>query len=340
MKKLLTIILPLLLMLSIAITASAASDSGSCGDNLNWTLDNGVLTISGTGDMTDYTGTNLAPWRSAGESITKVVVQSGVTSIGDRAFSGCKNLLTAELPASVTDIGKYAFQGSGLVQSPLRDGVQVIGLYAFEHCQGIASVTIPGSVKEIGWYAFEGCNNLARVVVESGVKTLSKYMFRDCDVLTSVTIKEGVTTIESYAFAYCYGLKNISIPKSVTKIDGGAFFQATGLKNVYYGGSKSDWEKIYIHTEWEDKHFTEFNNSDVLKANLHLNSAMPPQIAYASTLVVTVDGKKVELQAYALLDEQGNPTNYVKVRDIAYLLNGTQAQFEVEWDGRVKLTKG
>lgn len=333
----------LLLAISITIATSASENSGTCGDNLTWTLNNGVLTISGTGDMTDYTKNNRPSWygdEAIRNSITKVVVKSGVTSIGDRSFAGCSNLLTADLPATVTEIGEYAFNGCGLVQSPLRAGVQVIGESAFQSCSGLASVTIPGSVREIGRYAFEKCDNLARVVVESGVTTLSKYMFRNCEALVSVTIKEGVTTVESYAFAYCYALKNISIPKSMSEIDGSAFHQTTGLKNVYYGGAQADWEKIYTHTEWGDKHFTEFGNSDINRANLHLRSAMPPQIAYASTQIITVDGKKVELQAYALLDEQGYPTNYVKVRDIGYLLRGTPAQFAVEWDGRVKLVKG
>lgn len=60
--------------------------------------------------------------------------------------------------------------------------------------------------------------------------------------------------------------------------------------------------------------------------------------AHASTQLVLVDGKSVEFQAYALLDEQGNPTNYVKMRDLAYVLNGTGAQFEVDWDGGVVVT--
>ena len=339
MKKALSLVLALVLTLSMATTVSAATDSGTCGDNLTWKIENGVLTISGTGDMADYSGNAASPWNNK-NNFTKAVVEPGVTSIGNSAFRYCTNLLTIELPTSVKVIGHYAFQEAGLVQSPLREGVEVIGMRAFFNCQGLASVTIPSTVREIERYAFENCDNLARVVVESGRKTLSKYMFRDCDTLTDVTIKEGVTSIESYVFSYCFALKNISLPKSVNHIDGSAFYQTTGLKNVYYGGTKADWDNIRIYNEWGSVHFTEYGNSDVNRAKLHLSSTMPPQTAYASTQIITVDGKQVELQAYALLDENGYPTNYVKVRDIAHLLNGTKAQFEVTWDGYVNLTRG
>jgi hypothetical protein len=64
----------------------------------------------------------------------------------------------------------------------------------------------------------------------------------------------------------------------------------------------------------------------------------PSRIAHASTQTVLLDGEKVEFQCYALWDEAGNPTNYIKLRDLAYLLNGTQAQFEVGWEGYVTIT--
>ena len=66
----------------------------------------------------------------------------------------------------------------------------------------------------------------------------------------------------------------------------------------------------------------------------------PKNLAYASTQTVTVDGKAVEFQMYALKDANGNDTNYVKLRDVAATLNGTPAQFEVSWDGAVNIVTG
>lgn len=62
--------------------------------------------------------------------------------------------------------------------------------------------------------------------------------------------------------------------------------------------------------------------------------------AYPSTQTVDLDGKKVEFQMYALKDQNGNPTNYVKVRDLALALSGTKAQFSVDWNGAVNLVAG
>ena len=85
--------------------------SGTCGTNLTWTLsDDGVLTISGTGSMTSYSTSNLAPWNSYKNSITSLVVESGVTTIGNYAFYGCNQILTASLPDSVTTLGSAAFR--------------------------------------------------------------------------------------------------------------------------------------------------------------------------------------------------------------------------------------
>lgn len=96
-----------------AIVASMnlwAADSGSCGDNLTWTLDdNGTLTISGTGSMTNYNSSDSSPWYN-NSNVKKVIINSGVTSIGSKAFYGCSGLTSITIPNSVTSIGEYAFE--------------------------------------------------------------------------------------------------------------------------------------------------------------------------------------------------------------------------------------
>lgn len=84
--------------------------SGTCGKNLTWKFDDATLTISGNGDMDDYIISDEAPWDSLRESIKKVVIESGVTTIGERAFSWCKNLTSVTIPESVTMIGDWAFR--------------------------------------------------------------------------------------------------------------------------------------------------------------------------------------------------------------------------------------
>ena len=108
--------------------AEAATYSGTCGDNLTWTLDTetGVLDITGTGAMTNWALYSFAPWRSSSKNtnIKKVHIESGVTSIGDYAFYNCINLTTIEIPESVTRIGKSAFNGCGSMTDVHYDGIE------------------------------------------------------------------------------------------------------------------------------------------------------------------------------------------------------------------------
>ena len=114
MKKVLSLFLAMALCLScFSITAFAADViySGTCGEELTWELtEDGTLTISGIGAMTDYTNSEKAPWYTYRSDIVSVVVEEGVTSIGDRAFRYCISLTDISLPDSVTSIGDYAFE--------------------------------------------------------------------------------------------------------------------------------------------------------------------------------------------------------------------------------------
>ena len=115
-------------------------DSGTCGANLTWSFSsNGVLNISGTGEMDNY---NL-PWRSYQSSITSVTIDNGVTNIGSSAFSRCTGLTSITIPLSVTSIGNSAFSG----------------------CTGLTSITIPSSVTSIGSGAFDGCTGLTSITI-------------------------------------------------------------------------------------------------------------------------------------------------------------------------------
>ena len=173
---------------------------------ITWTLsENGTLTISGT-DMPNY-GQGTAPWHSQWDEIKKVVINDGVTNIGDRAFYDCPYLRSVNISNSVTSIGDYAFAKSG-----------------------VRSITIPNSVTSIGNDAFVN-SDLASVIIPESVTSWGKNAFSNCNDLTSVTISEGVTSIGHGAFSGCYSLSSITIPNSVTSIGDGAF-SSTGLKSV------------------------------------------------------------------------------------------------------------
>ena len=144
--------------------------SGTCGNNLTWTLDNdGLLTISGTGPMTDYPEEHDTayiggtPWKNHAASITSVHINSGVTSIGDSAFEGCTGLTGVSIPDTVTSIGENAFAFCrSLTGVTIPDGVAVIKDWAFASCSGLAEIALPDSVDSIGNNAFKGCGKLQR----------------------------------------------------------------------------------------------------------------------------------------------------------------------------------
>ena len=136
-----------------------AETSGTCGPNLKWLLtDNGVLTISGKGEMYDYSYYNgeRAPWDS--EKVKQIIIGDGVTTIGRCAFIYCSTPTSVTIPNSVTTIEMAAFADcSALTSVTIPNSVKGIGDRAFEDCSSLTSVTIPNSVTKIGRGAFSGC---------------------------------------------------------------------------------------------------------------------------------------------------------------------------------------
>lgn len=141
-----------------------AENSGTCGPNLRWLLtDNGVLIISGKGEMNDYSFDNRSP-RSKSD-IKRIIIGDGVTTIGSSAFDNCSNLTSVAIPNSVTEIG----------------------FRAFYHCSSLTSVTIPNSVTTIGSEAFSGCTNLQKVHIGNSVKAIGEYAFNNCTSITQIS---------------------------------------------------------------------------------------------------------------------------------------------------------
>ena len=183
---------------------------------ITWNLsDDGTLTISGTGDMDDYTSSKTsAPWKNQKDKIKNVIVKKGVTRIGNFAFDAC-GLSSISIPNSVTSIGMGAF----------RD------------CIALTSIIIPNSVKTIDKGAFYQCSTLNYVSIPNSITNIIDYAFYGCSGLTSIAIPENVTSIGSSAFENCSSLTSITIPNSVTKIENKAFYGCSNLKKVINNSS-------------------------------------------------------------------------------------------------------
>ena len=240
-KRILSFILVISMLLSfmvaLPITASAAT-SGTCGDNLRWFLDNnGKLTISGTGKMYDVNLVSL--WR---DEIKSVVLNNGVTSIGEYAFEDCRSLTNITIPNSVTSIGSFAFYDCrNLTSITIPNSVTSIGEYAFYDCESLTSISIPNKITSIRGMVFQGCTGLTSVTIPNSVTSIGTGAFHRCIGLTSITIPNSVTSIGDYAFEFCIGLTSITIPNSVTSIGSYAFSGCNSLVainvdegNMYY----------------------------------------------------------------------------------------------------------
>ena len=241
-------------------------DSGTCGDDLSWLLDAaGTLTISGTGAMTDfslrwaadgYTPVSTAPWTAHAAFIRRIVLEEGVTSVGDFAFMGCTEAADVTLPASVAKLGKQAFGGctgltsialpdsltaisgslfegcTGLTAITLPTGVTSIGSSAFSGCASLTEMTVPGSVTSIGSSAFSDCTSLAEVTIPDSVTSIGIVAFSGCTSLTSVRLPRGLTTLASHMFSRCGALTSVDLPEGLTEIGSSAFSNCTALTAI------------------------------------------------------------------------------------------------------------
>ena len=134
-----------------------------------------------------YETNNVSPWHYSEENIKKIIIEQGITSIGDYAFSGLSNLTSVTIPDSVTSIGNRTFAG----------------------CTGLTIIMIPNSITSIGNEAFFVCTGLASITIPDRVTSIGQQVFNGCTGLTSVTIPDSVTTIESYAFYNCNSLTDV-----------------------------------------------------------------------------------------------------------------------------------
>ena len=256
-KRFLSILLTAVLLCAVPLVLvdTAYADIGTCGDNVTWKLtSDGTLTISGKGAMDNYKFDGYdylansyrtdAPWDayryyrdSRSYYIRSVVIENGVTSIGDRAFYGCANLSSVTIPSSVTSIGEYAFYDCRLASVTIPSRVTSIGSNAFEECESLTSVTIPYGVAEIGERTFYNCQALTSVTIPGSVTSIGESAFDSCYELTSVTIPSSVTSIGEEAFSYCSSLTSATISNGVTSIGSYAFYNCKALSSVTIPGS-------------------------------------------------------------------------------------------------------
>ncbi len=265
-KSISKIIISAAVMATVIISAGVVAQAATTGD-CTYTLSNGVLTITGSGAMADYTN-GTAPWYSSRASINRVVIGSGVTHIGDYAFTSLTYITDVTIPDTVKSIGDSAFfnctslntlnfnatkcETMGSASKPVFNGCTVLSTinigsnvkyipeYAFEMCKAVTTITVPESVYYIGGYAFAYCTSLQSITMSDKLTELPEYVFYNCTSLTSVDIPALMSKIGNYAFYKCSSLAKITIPAVVTQIGYGAFQDCTNLHITTTSGSYAE----------------------------------------------------------------------------------------------------
>ena len=221
---------------------------GTCGQNLTWMLDgDGTMIISGTGPMYDYSSNDQSLAGENADRIKTVIIDNGVTSIGQYAFYNCYSMETISLPESVTSIGTYAFAethnldsivlpaglttletyafyNSGIRSVNIPSGITTIPERAFSCCSRLEAIVIPNTVETLETNALSYCYNLKAITIPSSISSWGKYTFYECTSLTSVTVCEGITSIPYGTFYECRSLSEVNLPDSLTTIEGAAFY--------------------------------------------------------------------------------------------------------------------
>ena len=214
-----------------ACTNCGKTDNGTCGSNVRWALDNGILTVYGKGAMYNFVN-DTVPWKNYRDNITGVVINDGVTRIGDYAFWVLPNLTQVQIPNSVTYIGDYAFYSASFAAVTLPENLTGIGRFAFSRCKNMTAVELPESLTSIGGGAFYWCQSLEQVNIPSGVVKIEPYTFSNCTVLKNIVLSSGLQEIGDQAFYECDSLKEIVIPDTVTHIGANAFSNLNALESV------------------------------------------------------------------------------------------------------------
>ena len=201
------------------------SDTGTCGDGLQWRYCDSVLTIYGTGAMCDFSvDFNVStddnrPW--SGLNIKKIVIGDRVTGIGTDAFAQISSIEEVVIYSKSMRISDFAFfecenlEVVTFVHSDAENSIGDIGVSAFNGCEKLVSINLPNN-GNLGEFAFSYCKSLRSIRVPKGTEIIEDGTFEGCETLLSVSIPETVKEIKVAAFNGCNKLKCIVLPKSTT----------------------------------------------------------------------------------------------------------------------------
>ena len=261
MKRLFSVVMSIVFVICTLLTGlfsftAVAATNGVTGD-CTWSLDGTVLTIKGNGEMGHYFYSTPAPW---GTEITKVIIQEGVTGIGNNSFFDCTSLVDITIPSSVKVIGENAFYNcSSLTEIAIPDILlQIKGgafvktgyynnidnwesdvLYIGKHLI-YANYLISGTCNvkqgtlDIADYAFLGCSSITELVIPDTVNYIGVSAFSHCSSLKEVKLPSDITAINDDTFNACASMLSVTMPTKMKTIGDSAFRDCRSLVKVVF----------------------------------------------------------------------------------------------------------
>lgn len=275
LSMLLMVAIAFALLFGMQLTAHAEVKKGSCGVGVNWTYDTDscVMTITGSGEMLNWSSYSKIPWYSYVRQIKKVIISDGITNIGDYAFFRGEKIKEVILPNSTVRIGKSSFYGCSSLENinwpdqletieeggfqncyklksvELKGNVREVGKHAFANCFALTNLKIADGVTSLGYSAFSACRTLKRVSLPASITSMGEYLFYQNYELTTVQIAEGITEIPNIAFYDCKKLVSVSLPSTLKTIGKSAFYNCEKLEGVILPeGLEVLEEKAFIYT--------------------------------------------------------------------------------------------
>ena len=298
------------------------SISGTFGAGLKWSYDGATqeLKISGSGSIP----TDNLPWRDYEESIRTIIIEEGITSVGEYTFWKYPNLTSVTLPSTFTRIGKSAFK----------------------ECLNLTSINFPDRLMQIGEYAFDGCSFLQDVKLPNNLRIMGTSCFKGTAIKT-IEIPSSMITIPQRAFDECYYLETITLPNTLRGIETCAFKNCSGLRSVIYKGTTAEWSRINIASYGNDA----LRSAAIKTSSSPVSPATPNKVTLAKTRLKSVSntasGIKVtwskvnQAGGYYIYRKTGTSKTWQKIATIkkgstvSYvdkkrLVNGTQYTYMVK----------
>lgn len=182
--------------------------SGSCGigSNITYDLNDTELTISGNGKIRSY----AFAYDGFSEVVESVVIEEGITGVGNYAFSRCKNIKEVQLPNGMGLIGDGAFQG----------------------CSSLEAISCPEQLVSIGKNCFLDCTQLLTVELSDQIGIIPEGAFRGCSGMTSINLPDSIYTIQSKAFADSGLAGKVKLPKSLRSLEDDVFENCDAITKI------------------------------------------------------------------------------------------------------------